>query len=95
VEKRKGPNVSELERRRYVERGIDRQRLLLRIDRELAARLRIAAAAQRVSMNAFVESLLAGHLTGARRDVLDLAQPADRERFAASPAEPPQGADNP
>jgi hypothetical protein len=82
--------VSERDRRRYAERGVDRERLRLRVDRRLAARLRAAAEAHRLSVNAFTESLLAGCLTGAdNTQAPDLPQPTDRACPSASPVDPP------
>ncbi|MGY1827595.1 hypothetical protein [Blastococcus sp. SYSU DS0541] len=88
--------MSERDRRRYAERGVDRERLRLRVDRQLAALLRDAAATRGLSVNAFTESLLAGYLVGADiTRVPDLPQPTDRACPAASPVDPPPRATKP
>lgn len=90
--------VPERDRRRYAERGVDRERLRLRVDRQIAARLRAAAAAHHLSVNAFVESLLADHLASAHADRatdLDLPQPTGRVRPPTPPVNPPTRATKP
>jgi HicB family len=88
--------VPDRDRRRYAERGVDRERLRLRVDRQIAARLRAAAAAHGLSVNAFTESLLAGHLATADTDSAPaLPQPTDRVCLAAPPADPPTRAIKP
>ncbi|MCU1614446.1 MAG: hypothetical protein JWO98_1986 [Frankiales bacterium] len=95
--KEPGTATSEQHRRRYAERGVDRQHLRLRIDRELASRLRAAALARRVSMNALAEGLLADHLVGADAYPadLDLSQLPCRVRPPAPPVDPPTSATHP
>ena len=77
--------------RRYAQRGVDRQRLRLRIDRALATRLQAAAAARRLSVNAFTEGLLADLLGGVDADQAahDLPQPTGRVRHLSPSADPP------
>lgn len=88
--------MSKGDRRRYAERGVDRERLRLRVDRRVAARLRAAAAARGLSVNAFTESLLVGHMTGDTAHAPDLPELIDPVRCPAGPpVDPPTRATKP